>query len=137
MIDKFIEGVLLGANGVLVAAIIIFIIVIFRKYFILCKNVNELNSYILNYDKIDAHDIRIALLTGKQEEMYNKIIDRLYILLALNYEKKSNRKFLERKIAMAESLCSLLGKDLPPQLRSLQSYRIFLEKTDVIGDRSI
>lgn len=74
-------------------------------------------------------DVRLAVLLGNQEEVYTKIISKLYDdLSTAELERALHRPptvDAESAIKNASNLCSVLGMPLPSELATPEAFKQF------------
>lgn len=115
---------------VFITAIITVIIEIYLivKFVELCNDVRKIKTNLLGEaisDIINAKTVRRAVITGKEDEVYEKIIRKLIDYLEDYYSQSFYEESCRNKIKAAEGLCGLMGRELPEQLQSLESFRAF------------
>lgn len=108
----------------LIAAVVTVIIEIWLivKFVELCSDVRKIRDK-QEPARINAAIVRKAMLTGTTDAAYNAIISRLVDFLdncIVEYWEDP-----EPKINNAQKLCAMMGRELPPQLRTLEAYRAF------------
>lgn len=75
-------------------------------------------------------ELKLAIIQGKQEEAYQAVITRMYNILYDLTESDGNSKYIEQtansRIELATRMCKELGRDLPEQLQSFDSFKQFV-----------
>lgn len=117
---------------ILIAAIIAVAleIIIIVYFFSLCNNVKKIQQAIhpAAPPKINKREINHAILTGKSEEIYFQIVEKVYKKLYLLHTQGSPDPQAEASeiITTAQNLCKVLNRDLPKELSSYDSFKSLL-----------
>lgn len=99
-------------------------IVILVKFFQLCQDVSNMKNSIQRNEArpISAVDVKKAIVMGTTDEAYKRIIGRLYDDIVKNPKATT----VSNRIAYAENLCGMMGRELPAQLKSADAVISFL-----------
>ena len=114
-------------------------------YVKLCKDVSNIKENLKkeatdkSISQVSLKDIKLAVLTNKQEEIYEKVVSTTYKYLykicyidkSGNVQIKDNNSKMEidRTIYRSITFCRKLGKELPKELTSTENFiQFFNEK---------
>lgn len=132
-------GILIVIISIAAIALEILIIV---KFFELCADVRKLELGVSAYaatDSIDVESVRLAIILGKQDEMYNKIVGKAYGLMrermkytsaATLYDSDAVNN-LDKKIAFARKLLAMMNFEMPHEMQNEENFKSFISETTV------
>lgn len=102
----------------------------------LCIDIRKIRKELVPYktDVVTLEDVNLAILQGRQEEVYNRIIRWVYeemmkdaipyqgINIHFRYEMAGPTAYAVKKAIV---LCKKLGKEFPEEMRSFEAFQNF------------
>lgn len=101
----------------------------------MCKDVRSIEKSVAGsnttaYDWVDIMDVKLAVLQGQQEKLYNRIVSCLFMKYQKCFFPKNgtfirwpDHEDMDARVREAEEYCKLLGYKLPDQLKSLDAFQ--------------
>ena len=114
-----------------VLAIQVWLIVLFVRMSGNVKTMLSLMQEQKGMSALSTADAKLAVLLNKEDEMYEKLIKklfRLYTSSIAQYGPQNAQLHVKDSIKAAISICNILGREFPAQLMTVEAFQSYIKQ---------